>query len=444
VTSRPEVIELDAPASALWVVKRLEDAGFETWAVGGAVRDEIRGVHSVDWDFATRAHPTDVRRVFKRTVPVGIAHGTVGVIDADGVLHEVTTFRRDVETDGRHAVVSFADRIEDDLARRDFTINAMAWHPVREELLDPFDGRADLAAGILRTVGAAADRFTEDYLRILRALRFAGRFHLDIEPTTWAAACDAVDHLAGLSSERIREELVKILAAPEAPSTALRLYRESGALSVLYPELAALDESDWRAALGVVDALPQGDPWLRLAALLAPIGGPEPRSDEPDPDAVTGLRAADPIARRAVVRAAAILSRLKVSNAQLAAVTGWIAQGRLPPGGPSGPALRRWLAAAGPDRLDGYAALWRARWAAAPTGTADPEPIIAALRRELASGTPLSVQDLAVSGRDLIRLGMRPGPHFGEILEELLAEVLDDPSLNTREYLLERVRRRDS
>ncbi|MBT8402498.1 MAG: CCA tRNA nucleotidyltransferase, partial [Gemmatimonadetes bacterium] len=388
MTSNPEVLELEAPPAARWITGRLEEAGFETWAVGGAVRDEIRGVHTVDWDFATRARPSEVRRVFKRTVPVGIAHGTVGVIDRDGVLHEVTTFRKDVETDGRHAVVSFADHIEDDLSRRDFTINALAWHPLRSELLDPFGGRSDLAAGILRTVGVARDRFAEDHLRILRALRFAGRFGLRIERDTWTAACASVAHLGGLSSERIREELVKVLAAPEPPSTALRLYRECGALSVLYPELAALDDAAWRDTLDVVDAAPHDDPWLRMAALLGRVGEPAASARDPDPDAVAGLKAADPVARRGVVRAAALLSRLKVSNAQLAAVTGWMSQGPVPPVDPDGPERRRWLAAAGADRLGGYAVLWRARRRARPDEAPDPESTIAALERELAAGTP--------------------------------------------------------
>ena len=124
----------------LWITRKLEDAGFETWAVGGAVRDALLGLPLGDWDLATRAHPNQVRRLFRRTVPLGVEHGTVGVLSDEGVLYEVTTFRRDVETDGRHAVVPFADTVEEDLSRRDFTSNALSWHPLRKVMLDPFGG----------------------------------------------------------------------------------------------------------------------------------------------------------------------------------------------------------------------------------------------------------------------------------------------------------------
>ena len=143
-----------------------------------------------------------MRSIFRRTVPIGIEHGTVGVLK-NGTLYEVTTFRRDVETDGRHAVVVFADTLEEDLSRRDFTINAVAWHPLREVLADPFGGVADMERRVLRTVGEPAERFREDYLRILRALRFAGIFALDIESRTWEALTAMTPHLTKLSAERI-------------------------------------------------------------------------------------------------------------------------------------------------------------------------------------------------------------------------------------------------
>ncbi|MDX1493489.1 MAG: CCA tRNA nucleotidyltransferase, partial [Longimicrobiales bacterium] len=197
----------DAPPAVRWITRTLEEAGYETWAVGGAVRDALREQPSGDWDLATRARPRQVRKLFRRTVPIGIDHGTVGILARDGTMYEITTFRKDVETDGRHAVVEFADRVEDDLARRDFTVNAMAWHVLREELLDPHGGVDDLRKGVLRTVGAPGDRFREDYLRILRALRFAGRFGLEVEPETWAAARELAENLTKLSPERIREEL---------------------------------------------------------------------------------------------------------------------------------------------------------------------------------------------------------------------------------------------
>jgi tRNA nucleotidyltransferase (CCA-adding enzyme) len=235
-----------APPAVRWIARTLEEAGHETWAVGGAVRDVLMGRPSGDWDLATHATPKEVRRLFKRTVPIGVEHGTIGVLARDGTMYEVTTFRRDVETDGRHAIVSFAETIQEDLARRDFTVNAIAWHPLREELLDPFDGVGDLDRSVLRTVGEPAERFREDYLRILRALRFAGLFTLEIEEPTWEALCSLVGHLKTLSAERIREELLKILNADPDPTRSLSLYGSSRVLAVLYPDRCF----GWRSCCG--------------------------------------------------------------------------------------------------------------------------------------------------------------------------------------------------
>ncbi|MDQ3555556.1 MAG: CCA tRNA nucleotidyltransferase, partial [Gemmatimonadota bacterium] len=266
--------EIRAPAEVVRIVRRLEEAGFSTWAVGGAVRDTLAGGTPGDWDLATAARPAEVRRLFRRTVPVGIEHGTVGVLGSDGEMYEVTTFRRDVETDGRHARVRFADTLEEDLERRDFTVNAVAWHPLTGEIRDPHAGVADLQGGVLRTVGDAAQRFREDRLRVLRALRFAGRFGLRVEPATWTAAREAADHLAILSAERVRDELRKMLEQVDPPSASLALYAESGVLAALLPELGATAEAGgWPMVLSAVDALPRHRPLLRLAALLHRAGG---------------------------------------------------------------------------------------------------------------------------------------------------------------------------
>ena len=174
------------PEEVLEIALVLERAGFEAWCVGGAVRDALLGDPNADFDLATSATPDVVRRLFPRTVPVGLRFGTIGVLDRARRLHEVTTFRKDVETDGRHAVVEFGVSLEDDLARRDFTINALAYHPLRHEWRDPFNGRADLTTGVIRAVGDPSGRFREDYLRILRGLRFASRlgFGMAYDPAT--------------------------------------------------------------------------------------------------------------------------------------------------------------------------------------------------------------------------------------------------------------------
>ncbi len=440
-------MDLRPPPAVARIAHRLEAAGFETWAVGGAVRDRVMGRPTGDWDLATRARPHDIVRVFKRTVPIGIDHGTVGVLDG-GKLYEVTTFRRDVETFGRHAIVEFADRVEDDLARRDFTINALAWHPPSGRLIDPFEGRRDLDEGRLRTVGAPADRFAEDYLRILRALRFAGLFDLDIEPATWTALTSAVPNLDRLSAERVREELQKVLTHTRAASRTLELYRVSGALGRLFPELAALggeQERDvpwdlWTVTIRAVDAVPPSRITVRLAALLHAVGMPPARTRDLrggwryTGHEVLGARKAEDVMRR-----------LKSSNAEAERVTRLVRnQNELfPPDAPD-PVIRRWLRHVGVDLVADLFRLRFARWRATHPGGGRPDDLLerwAMARRVLRAKPPLRVSDLALGGHELKALGLPPGPRYGDILDDLLDRVTDDPELNQTDVLEEIVRR---
>jgi tRNA nucleotidyltransferase/poly(A) polymerase len=417
-------VKPSAPPAVQWIARTLEDAGFETWAVGGAVRDELMGRSSGDWDLATRATPREMRKLFRRTVPIGVDHGTMGVLARDGMMYEVTTFRKDVETDGRHAVVSFAATIEEDLARRDFTVNAVAWHPLREQLLDPFGGVDDLGAKILRTVGAPEERFREDYLRILRALRFAGLFDLEIESATWSAMCELVGHLTVLSAERIREELLKVLDADPAPARSLDLYARSGALSVLYPELDALRSVQselaginlWELSVATVCELPPGRALLRLAALLRELG---PRDS------------------------AGLLLRMRLSNAQVDETAFRVGARPLPEPDADARAFRRWLSSSGASRLAALARLDLARAKAVRRlGGGDRTAEVVGswwrARDVLSEEPPLSVGDLALDGRGLMTLGLQPGPGFGRILDGLLDWVLDEPDRNRRSLLEER------
>lgn len=352
----------------------------------------------------------------------------------------MTTFRKDVETSGRHAVVEFAETLEEDLARRDFTVNAVAWHPLREEFRDPFFGREDLEAKILRAVGVPEERFSEDYLRVLRALRFSGRFKLHIERATWKALCSCSDRLQILSPERIREELMKVLSEDETPSDALALYEKAGVLRSLYGEVAALEgcvrpggeEDLWAHTLGLIDLLPSTRPTLRLTALLHGVGAPgEPLATERIND-------------RGRKRAAALLIRGRYSNQEIKEVTELIGKGLEPPLTLSAPPLlRRWLYRSDPDHLTSFGRIWlaKARLDQRLKGQ-DPGLVVGllkALRQEVRSGAPLRVADLAVDGRDLIAMGFKPGPRFGEILEGLMDQVLEDPSLNTEGRLMELV-----
>ena len=442
-----EPLDLGAPKPVRRITRRLEDAGFETWAVGGAIRDRLTGRPTGDWDLATRATPREMMDLFRRTVPVGVDHGTVGILDG-GRMYEVTTFRRDVEAFGRHAVVAFADTVEEDLSRRDFTINAIAWHPLTGVLLDPFGGQSDLESGVLRTVGAPDERFAEDYLRVLRALRFAGAFHLDIEPATWVALRAAVSHLPELSAERVREELIKVLAQAREASVPLNLYRDAGILEILYPELAPLPrerpaegEPDlWTVSVRAVDSIPPHRSTLRLAALLHGIGMPPARTKDlrggwryTGHEVLGGRKAED------------VMRRLKSSNADTDRVVRLVAHQSdlFPPDAPEA-GVRRWLRQIGPDLVPDLFrlrfALWRGRHADEGGVPQDLLERWAKVRRVLHARPALAPADLAIGGADLKALGIAPGPRFGEILQSLLERVTDDPALNDPEALREIVR----
>jgi tRNA nucleotidyltransferase/poly(A) polymerase len=440
-------MQLNPPEAIVEIARRLAGRGRQAWTVGGAVRDALTGRPGGDWDIATDAPPDEVRRTFRRTVPIGIEHGTVGVLARDGVLYEVTTFRRDVETFGRHAVVAFADSIDEDLARRDFTFNAIAWNPLTGELRDPYEGRADLERRVLRTVGSPEQRFAEDYLRVLRALRFAGQLDLRIEGETWAALRAAVPHLALLSAERVREELVKVLGRTQRASVALRLYEESGVLAALLPELAETVGLDvgrgpgrdaWSLALAAVDALPPSRPLLRLAALLHGTGYPAART--------RGLRGEWRVTGHeafAARRAGALLRRLKASNADTERVTALVARQSdlFPPDAPP-PGVRRWLMHMTPELAHDFFRLRIALCRADPgeRGGRDLLERWRSAHAVMLQHPALAIADLAIDGRDLKELGLRPGPRFGEILRALLDRVVEDPALNERDRLLRLVR----
>lgn len=443
---RVNTVKLAVPEAVRDIASRLENAGFETWAVGGAVRDAMLGMPHPkgDWDLATRARPRDVQKTFKRTVPVGIDHGTVGVLAKDGAMYEVTTFRRDVETFGRHAVVAFADTIEEDLSRRDFTFNAIAWHPLTHELRDPYNGFEDLRAARLRTVGEPAERFAEDYLRILRALRFAGHFVLTIDPGTWAALTGAREQLRALSAERVREELWKVFTKTRHASATLKLYADSGALAVLYPEVDAVVATEaetgsllWQRTLGAIDALPPNRPVLRMTALLHAIGMPAVKSKDLRGEwRFTGHEA------RGGRAAEAIMRRLKASNADIERVSRLVTlqSDIFPPDAPD-VGVRRWLLHVPPEYVRD---LFRVRFALCRAENAPGSDLIERWRhahRILLQHPVLDASGLAIGGKELKALGLKPGPEFGSILDALLQRVIDDPSFNDRDRLMELIRK---
>ena len=441
--SSDAVVVLHPPAGVLDVATRLERAGHETWCVGGAIRDALLGRHHSDWDLATAATPQQVMRLFRRTVPVGVEHGTVGVLDQLGVMHEVTTFRRDVRTDGRHADVLFGASLDDDLARRDFTINAIAYSPFRRMLHDPFGGRDDLAHKVIRAVGAPSDRMREDRLRALRAIRFAARLDFTIDDATWDAIKASAPYLTRLSAERVKDELTKTMDQVERPSRALALWRDSGALSVLVPALAGVDET----TIASLDCLPAP----RRGGGTAGSARATARADARRLARLAALFIALPADH---VRQA--LRALRFSNADVewmaALAAGWNAVGshmERALGGiapPSAALIREWVAAVGRLRVASLLRIAAGRWAAirARGGTVDAGVPPAAARvaqvyrraLQAAFHDAVEVSDLAIDGDDLVGAGIAPGPRIGEILRRLLEVVLADPAENTRDRLL--------
>ena len=379
---------LEIPREVLSIAKKLEDAGYETWCVGGAIRDALLGAPHNDFDLTTAAPPAEVQKLFKRTVPVGIEHGTVAVLDAQNTPHEVTTFRKDIKTDGRHATVEFGVSLIDDLARRDFTINSIAYHPLKHEWRDPFDGAADLEKKTIRSVGDANWRFQEDYLRILRALRFSARFEFRIQARTLEAAKANAQGLGQLSAERVHDEWFKGIQTAVRVSKLLELWMDVGAARIWLPEISR----DWSKLKRQLDKLPR------------------------DPVLITAFLATD---------AASLLIRLKCANRD---VERGRAIGKFRDSYPdtkSAAVMRYWLSQVG-DYADDLLTL-------------APEGVVKAVSAMRATNPPLGLKDLAVKGDDLIAAGVRPGPDVGEVLKRLLGEVLDDPAKNTKEYLLSRV-----
>jgi tRNA nucleotidyltransferase (CCA-adding enzyme) len=439
-------VRLAPPPAVLRIASALEKAGHETWCVGGAVRDALLGHPHLDWDLATAARPEQVRRLFgRRTVPVGVAFGTVGVLDEHGILHEVTTFRRDVITDGRHATVEFGATLEEDLARRDYTINAIAYDPRSGELRDPFGGQSDLDIGVIRSVGDPGARMREDRLRALRAMRFAARFDFAIDAHTWDAILESAPHLGRLSAERVKQEMEKTMDQVRCPSSAFTLWRKSGAFATLIPPLASISEVE----LATPDHV----------AMPAAAAFPDVRSAVPAAKSyrrslrMTALFAA--VDHRRVLET---LKTLRFSNSESAWSAGVISSWQELGGEmrasfadaaqPPERMLRKWAGRTGRTRFASVFRLAAARWAAErQAGVSAPlaSAVHSAYRRAVRTAwrDPVEIADLAVDGSDLQGEGLT-GPEVGVMLRTLLETVINDPGSNTRDNLLAAVRRQQA
>ncbi len=402
------------PPAVREVCATLHNAGHVAVSVGGAVRDVLLGRTPGDWDVATSALPEDVVALFRRTIPTGIAHGTVTVLLGRGAENaiEVTTFRGEGQyTDARRPdSVTFGVPLREDLARRDLVVNAIAYDPIAGAVFDPFDGIGDIARKQIRAVGDPVARFTEDGLRIVRAVRFAAVLGFTITDDTLAALQTALPSLAKIARERVCVELTKLLAAP-TPSLGLRPALQFGILQSIAPEVAAgvTTPAAAEAWLAHVDASGHD---ARLAAWAMPVLACASDGD--------GVGAIDELLRRLTFRNADRERVVALAHATAAQRSQ----------APELPIVRRVLGRLGRSHLAVAIELWRCdasahtqAWSGAAAGI-------------VAAADPLVVGELALSGRELIKdLGMPPGPAIGRMLDELLAAVHNDPSLNQRASL---------
>ena len=436
------------PGELLAALARLAADGHRALLVGGSVRDVILGrTPDSRWDVACDRLPEDVRGLFERTEGIGEKHGTVLVL-WQGLSIECTTFRREGEyADARHPdQVWFTHDPLEDLARRDFTVNAMAFDPASGELLDPFEGARDLSRRRLRAVGEPTERFREDALRTLRAARLAAVLELELDDDTRAALGAVRDRMSGLAVERVKEELDKLMAAPR-PSVGYEILREADLLTLWLPELAAcrgVPQNRFHAydvyfhSLYSCDAARPDHPVVRWAALLHDIGKPGTRAEKAGEGTFYGH------AELGAKLADALLARLKFANATREHIVHLIREHMFDyqPGW-SDAAVRRFVRRVGREHI---AELFDLRMAdALGNGTRDPdtrklEVMASRINRVLAEATALSVRDLAVDGAAVMHaLGLESGPEVGRVLERLLEQVLDEPALNTREQLLARL-----
>lgn len=448
-------LQKSVPAEVRELCQRLKEAGHRSWLVGGCVRDELlrqETEHAArgDWDIATSARPEQVQKLFRKVIPTGIQHGTVTVLMRQG-QYEVTTLRGETTySDGRRPdAVYFVDDIKDDLARRDFTINAIAYDVLEDRLIDPFGGAADLGQRLLRAVGVPAERFAEDGLRVLRGARFAATLSLSLEPETERAIEPSLASYRKVSAERIRDEWLKTMKA-KRPSRAFELMKDHGILAISAPEMlesVGCEQNKWHAydvwghAMSCLDSAPE-EPVLRVAALLHDVGKPRSRAFSDKTQDYTfyeheriGAEMVEPL-----------LSRLRFSNEERAHIVALVRHHLICYDQSwSDAAVRRWIRRVTPELLPD---LYRLNEADVRGKGRDCTPdleSLAALKshveRVLAAGAALSIRDLAIDGKVLMQeLAMKPGPDLGRILKALLDEVVDDPSKNQREALLDRAR----
>ena len=435
-------MKIQLPQAVKWILDELQKNGQEAYAVGGCVRDTILGRDPQDWDITTSARPEQVKAIFRKTIDTGIQHGTVTVM-IDHVGYEVTTYRIDGEyEDARHPKeVTYTASLLEDLRRRDFTINAMAYNE-RDGLVDAFDGIGDLNRGVIRCVGDATERFGEDALRMLRAVRFAAQLGFVVEEKTRLAIWELASNLQKVSAERIQVELTKLLLS-DHPQEMQMLY-DTGISSVILPEWDAMVETQQnnphhcfsvgehtRHALMEV----RPDKVLRYAVLFHDVAKPVCKTTDEK-----GIDHFYQHPQKGEKMAEEILRRLKMDNVTIDAVCGLVRYHDKNPA-LNGKAIRRAVFLAGRQR---YPALFEIKRAdiLAQSDYQKQEKLNYLKEYEriydeiVSMGECLSLKELAVDGSDLIKAGVKPGKEIGQILKQLLDLVIDEPEKNTKEYLM--------
>ena len=445
-------MQLQIPSNVKYIIETLQKEGYEAYAVGGCVRDSYLGLTPHDWDITTSALPDQVRKLFDRTLDVGIKHGTV-VIMLGNEGYEVTTYRIDGEyEDSRHPKeVIFTSNLAEDLMRRDFTINAMAYSE-KTGIIDLYNGIGDLEAGIIRAVGVPRERFSEDALRMLRAVRFSAKFGYEIDEDTKNAIKELAPTLANISAERIRDEIEKMILTKNPDR--LRLVYELGISKIVLPEWDAMMECEQnsphhylsvgehtiKALEYLVENYSDIDEKdariLRIATLLHDVAKPVMKT--------TDEKGVDHFLRhpeKSAIMAEEILRRLRYDNDTINKVKILVEHHDQRPR-LTYPRVRKVVSQIGSDAMSNLFILKKADMSAQSDYQADEKKALLEgfekiTNNILENKDPLTIKELDISGKDLIDSGFKEGPELGEVLQMILTEVLNDPSKNTREKLLE-------
>lgn len=439
------MLKIDMPIQAKNIIEKLEQSGYEAYIVGGCVRDSILGKEPMDWDITTSASPSQTKEIFSHTIDTGIEHGTVTVM-MDRKPFEVTTYRVDgaYEDHRRPNEVQFTKSLKEDLLRRDFTINAMAYNEKRG-LVDIYGGMDDLEEGVIRCVGVASQRFDEDALRILRALRFQAQLDFEIETETKKAIKKQAKYLRDISAERIRVELDKLLVS-DHPEKLVNAYK-LGVTAVILPEFDLMMETPqnnphhkYTVGIHTVESIKavEVDHILRWTMLLHDCGKPQARVEGEDKDhfqmhSVIGEK----IARD-------VLRRLKFDNHTVRQVTKLVLWHDRRFGSPdevNQKTIRRWASKLGPELFQKMLMIQKADIAAqSDYHKEEKEKILADTKKifeqVMKEKDCLTIKELAVNGSDLIAAGIPQGKEVGELLNHLLEQVLEQPELNTKDTLM--------